>query len=214
MKLHCWILSEGVRSISNRRLSSIRRSLLSGKLPLRWRHNEHDGVSNHLTSRLFTQASIQAQIKESIKAPRDWPLWGEFTGHRWIPRTKGQLRGKRFHSVTSSWLSIIMRSYCMSVMTSQFYANFWINCLLACTLLSFGTRILSDTDQISGTYFFLKWLKLTINPHLYWRLCVIKVGSCSWVYVEKKHVNITSHFKVHLGEIWLSNSIGRCQVDI
>ena len=59
----------------------------------------HDGVSNALlwclmlwarwrlkspASRLFTQPFIylfiQAQIKENIKAPRHWPLWGEFTG--------------------------------------------------------------------------------------------------------------------------------------
>ena len=33
---------------------------------------------------------IQAQIKENIKAPRHWPLCGEFNGDRWIPRTKGQ----------------------------------------------------------------------------------------------------------------------------
>ena len=39
---------------------------------------------------LFTQPFIQVQINENIKAPRYWPLWGEFTGHRWIPRTKGQ----------------------------------------------------------------------------------------------------------------------------
>ena len=32
------------------------------------------------------------QIKENIKAPRHWPLCGEFTGHRWIPRTNGQTR--------------------------------------------------------------------------------------------------------------------------
>ena len=31
-------------------------------------------------SRLFTQPFIQAQIKANIKAPRHWPLWGEFTG--------------------------------------------------------------------------------------------------------------------------------------
>ena len=48
-------------------------------------------------SRLFTQSLIQAQIKENIKAPRHWPFWREFTGDRWIPRTKGQLRGKYFH---------------------------------------------------------------------------------------------------------------------
>ena len=43
-------------------------------------------------SRLFTQPSIQAQIKENIKTPRHWPLCGEFTGDRWIPRTNGQSR--------------------------------------------------------------------------------------------------------------------------
>ena len=31
-------------------------------------------------SRLFTQSFIQAQIKENIKAPHHWPLYGEFTG--------------------------------------------------------------------------------------------------------------------------------------
>ena len=34
-------------------------------------------------SRLFTRPFIQAQIKGNIKAPRHWPLWGEFTGHQW-----------------------------------------------------------------------------------------------------------------------------------
>ena len=58
--------------------------------PLQWRHNGCDGVSNHqphgcLLSRLFN-----AQIKENIKVPHHWPLCGEFTGDRWIPRTKGQ----------------------------------------------------------------------------------------------------------------------------
>ena len=33
---------------------------------------------------------VLVQIKENIKAPRHWPLWGEFIGDRWIPRTKGQ----------------------------------------------------------------------------------------------------------------------------
>ena len=33
---------------------------------------------------MFTQAFIRVQVKENIKAPRHWPLWGEFTGVRWI----------------------------------------------------------------------------------------------------------------------------------
>ena len=37
---------------------------------LQWRHNGCDGVSKSPASRLFTQPFIQAQITESIKAPR------------------------------------------------------------------------------------------------------------------------------------------------
>ena len=42
------------------------------------------------TTRLFAQSFVHVQIKENIKAPRHWPLWGKFTGHRRIPRTRGQ----------------------------------------------------------------------------------------------------------------------------
>ena len=41
-------------------------------------------------SPLFAQLLVQVQIKENIKALWHWPLWGEFTGYRWIPNTKGQ----------------------------------------------------------------------------------------------------------------------------
>ena len=37
------------------------------------------------------------------KAPGHWPLWGEFTGDRWIPLTKSQQSGKCFHLMTSLW---------------------------------------------------------------------------------------------------------------
>ena len=33
-------------------------------------------------SPVFSQPFIRAQIKENIKAPRYWPLCGEFTGDR------------------------------------------------------------------------------------------------------------------------------------
>ena len=52
-------------------------------------------------SRLFTQPFIQAQIKETIKAPHHWSLWGDFTGDQWILHTNGQKRGKCFHLMTS-----------------------------------------------------------------------------------------------------------------
>ena len=35
-----------------------------------------------LASRLFAQPFVQVQIKENIKVPHHWPLWGESTGDR------------------------------------------------------------------------------------------------------------------------------------
>ena len=52
---------------------------------------------------LFTQLWVQTHIKENIKARCHCPLWGKFTGDRWIPLTKGRFRGKSFHLMTSSW---------------------------------------------------------------------------------------------------------------
>ena len=57
---------------------------------LHWRHNEPDGVSNHHPRDCLLNGFIQVQMKENIKAPRHWPLCGEFTGDRWILRTKDQ----------------------------------------------------------------------------------------------------------------------------
>ena len=68
----CWFsISWFVKGVRNRQHTFV---------PLQWRHNERDGASNHqphdyLLSRLF-----KAQVKEIIKAPRHWPVWGEFTG--------------------------------------------------------------------------------------------------------------------------------------
>ena len=66
-------------------------------------------------SRLFTQPFIEAKIKENIKALRHWPLWGEFTGDQWIPRTKRQLCGKCFHLMTSSWDEMFIIHLALSI---------------------------------------------------------------------------------------------------
>ena len=57
---------------------------------LQWRHNERHGVSNHQPHDCLLNRLFKVQIKENIKAPRHWPLWREFAGDLWIPRTKGQ----------------------------------------------------------------------------------------------------------------------------
>ena len=87
-------LSEIKSSISNyfhNLLSDIIINLhpnLTDTLSLQWRRNGRDSVSNHQLT--IVNPFIQTQIKENFKAPRHWPLCGEFTGDRWIPRTNGQ----------------------------------------------------------------------------------------------------------------------------
>ena len=57
---------------------------------LQLRHNERNGVSNHqrldcVLYRLFRRRSMK---KSKLRVTG--LLWGEFTGDRWIPHTKGQ----------------------------------------------------------------------------------------------------------------------------
>ena len=75
--------------------------------PLQWRHNEHDGVSNHqhhgwLLNRLYKCRSKKTwKLRVIGLCAGNSPRNGEF------PCTKGQQRGKCFHLMTSSWMTII-----------------------------------------------------------------------------------------------------------
>ena len=73
---------------------------------LQCRHNGRDGVSNHQPHHCLLNRLFRRRSKKNIKAPRHWPFRGEFTNDRWIPSTKDQWRGKCFHLITSSCLSI------------------------------------------------------------------------------------------------------------
>ena len=98
---------------------------------LQWRHDKRDGVSNHQPHDFFTQPFIQAQIKENMKAPRHWTLWGEFTDHRWIPRTTGQSRGKCFHLMTSSFYQVLVdtaREHIVHSMNCVYISHFVVIC--------------------------------------------------------------------------------------
>ena len=69
-------------------------------------------MASQITSRLFTQPFIQTQIKENIKAPRHWPLCGEFTGTGDFPTQ----RASYAENVSIWWRhhvgqSIIVRSW-------------------------------------------------------------------------------------------------------
>ena len=57
---------------------------------LHWRHNGHDSVSNYQPRHCILNRLVGTDKTKTIKAPRHWPLCGEFTGDRWIPHTNGQ----------------------------------------------------------------------------------------------------------------------------
>ena len=70
---------------------------------LYWRHNERDGVSNHQPHGCYPTVYSDADKRKHRSSALQAFVWGIHRG-RWIPRTKGHLRGKCFHLMTSSWL--------------------------------------------------------------------------------------------------------------
>ena len=83
---------------------------------LQWRHNVRDSVSNHqphdcLLNRLFRRRSKKTS---KLRITGLWngnifrvtgPLWGEFTGHRWIPHTKASDAERLMFSLICVWIN-------------------------------------------------------------------------------------------------------------
>ena len=99
-----------------------RRSDCISKYRLHYRDVIMGVMVSQITSLTIVYSTfIQAQFKENTKAPRHWPLWGEFTGDRWIPHVKGRWSGKCFHLMTSSWsYNMFMMYYVISPVISRF----------------------------------------------------------------------------------------------
>ena len=57
-----------------------------------FQHHYNDVIMGVMAFQITSLTIVYSKvdIKENIKTPRHWPVWGEFTGDRWIPRTKGQ----------------------------------------------------------------------------------------------------------------------------
>ena len=80
----------------------VARSSIATILPLRDTkcyvcvHEDHyshvimSAMASQITSVSIVYSTVCSGAEENIKALRHWPLWGEFTGDRWIPRIKGQ----------------------------------------------------------------------------------------------------------------------------
>ena len=69
---------------------------------------EHRSIPNHQPLDCLSNSLLRLAWKKTSKIHVTGPLWvkrAESIGDRWIPRTKGQQRGKLFHAMTSSWHS-------------------------------------------------------------------------------------------------------------
>ena len=59
--------------------------------PLHYDDVTMSGMASQITSLTIVHSTVYPGADQrNIKAPRHWPLCGEFTGPRWIPRTNGQ----------------------------------------------------------------------------------------------------------------------------
>ena len=102
------------------------------------------------------------QIKETVKATRQWPLWGESTGDRWIPLTKGQKRRKCFHLMTV----FIIVEFIISQRQHHLLLILWCIRLLLFTNLAQIVKITRNCET--------KWSQACIN---WYRLILLDVMS-------------------------------------
>ena len=71
-----------------------------------WNDNWHRFVWQiccWITHHCLLNSLFLDNTKENFKACIAGPMWGESSGDRWIPLTKGQWRGMYFHDMTSWW---------------------------------------------------------------------------------------------------------------
>ena len=145
-----------------------------------WKNHHIDVImttlnNDHLkspASRLFTQTFIQTQIKENIKAPRHWPLCGEFTGTGEFPAQ----RASYAVNVSIWWRHHVMAPWCGNALyvavklwgkstghrwiplaKGMWYGSLMFSSLLAWTL----------------------WRKMTTENSGYW---LFQMSTCVFVY--------------------------------
>ena len=76
-------------------------------------------------SRSYTQSFIRAQIKENIKAPRNWPLCGEFAGTGEFPAQ----RASNAENVSIWWRHHVLFDMCVLIMAIQCvtHVSWWMS---------------------------------------------------------------------------------------
>ena len=128
------------------------------------------------------------RIKENIKALRHWPLCGGFPGDRWIPPTNGQLRGKCFHLMTSSW---IYQLKWLCVPDCAYTENMFINSIhITLYDISLTKKILYQIKRDVAV-----WKRLGCpqrNKRTWWQIYGVSVIQCMLIWPCHWTVHYTS----------------------
>ena len=86
-------------------------------------------MASQITGVSIVYSTVYSGVDQrNTKAPRHWPLWGEFTGDLWIALTKGQWREKCFLFMTSSWTCTLIFCQPISVLIVYIMWGFFSDC--------------------------------------------------------------------------------------
>ena len=108
-----------------------------------WRKHYGDVIMTAMTSQI-TGVSIVCSIESSVSLT----FVKESTGDHWIPFTNGQLRGKCFHLIMSSWHVSLYR---------QHRVCWWLNIMMT----SSNGNIFSVTGHLCGEFTGRRWIPRT-----------------------------------------------------
>ena len=88
LRLDCWV-NNRVAGYLRRHPAHYDTAMACTALIHHYNHVIMSTIASQITSLTIVHSTVYPGA-ENIKAPRHWPLCGEFTGDRWIPRTNGQ----------------------------------------------------------------------------------------------------------------------------
>ena len=154
-----------------------------------------------MTSQITSLTIVYStQIKENIKAPRHWPLCGEFTGDRWIPAQMANNAENVSiwwrHHVAVTWeLAGKMFLLCYSPEDHRLFLNTRNNStLLAIEIDMLQNRFLPSKTVVKLVSFTCKWPNLQLDPPSVASLCrLVVIQSMASCVIRHGHKSVAGH---------------------
>ena len=127
IKAVCWFLFSIQREFNNWVVVGVASEpwdMLTLKHLSQWRHDGLDNVSNHQPHDCFLKRLFRRRSKINIKAPRHWPLCGEFTGTGDFPAHSASYAENvsiwwGHHVNLCTWTARLMMNYILEAITDN-----------------------------------------------------------------------------------------------